>query len=220
MFAYVKKVNKTKKTANGYGNYLAYLLLSTIFICCLTLGSAALFSSRAYAHALQENTARITLRDGQAEIYLQLDLAHWQATLQDSQAWLTGEISEMMPAKLPPKQQQAFLKNLLSREVRLDINDEKLVLEQITFLPQNRHGDHDFTLIKIVGRHGQSQVEQLKIHFPPSLGAVYTSVIKPRYQMIPAGKTGHIAFPTPQQPSINKTAKPASKSAQAHKHTD
>ena len=156
--------------------------------------------------------------DGQAEIFLQLDLPHWQAKLQDNQAWLTGEISELMPAKLPPKQKQQFLKSLLLKQVRIGINDEQLALEQVTFLPQNQHDHHDFALVKLVGRHKQSRVDKLKIHFPPSLGAVYTSVIKPQYQMIPAGKTGHISFITTQQ----SAAKSAVPNAHSHKnpHSD
>ncbi|WP_281559304.1 hypothetical protein [Thalassomonas sp. RHCl1] len=180
-----------KKAYTGYRYYLAYLLLSTIFICCLILSSSALLSNKAYGHALKENTAKITLRDGQVEILLQLDLAHWQARLQDNQAWLTGQISELMPVTLTPEQQSQFLKSLLIKKTRLAINDEKLILERIAFLPQNHHG---FTPVKLAGSHGQTQVTHLEMHFPPSLGAIYTSIVKPRYQMIPAGQSARVAF--------------------------
>ncbi|WDD98849.1 hypothetical protein [Thalassomonas actiniarum] len=205
-----------KKTYTGYRYYLAYLLLSTIFICCLILASSALLSNKAYGHALKENTAKITLRDGQVEILLQLDLAHWKTRLQDNRAWLTGQISELMPATLTPEQQSQFLRSLLIKKTRLAINDEKLLLEQIAFLPQSHHG---FTPVKLVGSHGQKQINHLDMHFPPSLGAVYTSVAKPQYQMIPAGKSARVAFGSQRvaKTGINKTHQ---HQGEAHSHQD
>ena len=147
------------------------------------------------AHELTENTARVTLRDGQVEIYLQLDRTHWIAQLQNNQAWLMGDISQLMPTKLTAPQQSQFMEKLLTTHTVLYINEEKLIFDHATFLPQNKNAKHHFTLVKLTGHHKQKNVSQLSLHFPPSLGAVYTSVVKPQYQMIPAGNTRLLSFP-------------------------
>jgi len=62
----------------------------------------------AKAHTLEETSAQVILRDGQVEVRVLTDLPHLILALQNNQAWLMGDINEVMPTDLSADQQVDF----------------------------------------------------------------------------------------------------------------
>ncbi|MCW8833940.1 MAG: hypothetical protein OQK09_03850 [Colwellia sp.] len=164
-------------------------LLSPVLVLLLALPMSV------SAHVLKETSARVTLRDGQVEVRLWVDMQRWKTRLQDNQAWLLGDIQQVMPSGLTPKETNLFIKNLLNKEVSLTLNNQAVSLKLLT-TPNTKTvtNHHDYTELVFSSNHPFSLVEQLNIHFPKSLGAVHASFVKPKYQMLAAGSNTTISF--------------------------
>ena len=155
----------------------------------------ATFSMITSAHTLKETTARISLRDGQVEVRLWLDMNRWQSHLQDSQAWLLGDNPQVMSLGLTPKETNLYLKNVLHKQILLMLNNQSVSLQLMTILsPKNSTEHHDYTEVVLTGKHKQSSVEQLNIVFPKSLGVIHASFVKPKYQLVAAGSNVQVSF--------------------------
>lgn len=192
-------IRNNKKTIN---NYTIQLFSSLIIF--LLLSSLSLI---AHAHSLKETSARITLRDGQVEVRLYLDMNRWQSRLQDNQAWLVGDISTVMPVGLTPKQAKSFIENVLLKESSLMINNQAIPLTlQVISATKNINNHHDYTEVVLTAKHTFSVVEHLNIGFPKSLGAVHASFVKPQYKLVSAGKSAQISF-SPQNIKAPKVTK-------------
>ncbi|MCO7191028.1 MULTISPECIES: hypothetical protein [unclassified Pseudoalteromonas] len=150
--------------------------------------------SAAKAHVLENNKARLTLRDGQAELRLQVNMQHWQHTLQNPQAWLLGDTTAVMPPNQSSQEIQSFIAHLLETMTKLHLNNTMVAL-QLKSLHTSKHHPEQAELI-LLGEHthaGQT-IEQVSLTLPPSLGPVHLSVTRPQYRMLSAGKTAHISF--------------------------
>lgn len=155
----------------------------------------ATFSMTTNAHSLKETTARISLRDGQVEVRLWLDLNRWLSHLKDSQAWLLGDNQQVMPLGLTPKETEQYVENILHNQIALTLNNQSISLQLSTVLAaKNSTESHDYTEFVLTGRHKQSSVEQLNIAFPKSLGAVHASFVKPKYQLVSAGRSVQVSY--------------------------
>ncbi len=89
--------------------------------------------NQAQAHSLKENSAQIIMRDGQVEIRLSVNMARWQSLLQNNQAWLLGDIPQVMPTQLSETQKTAFLSELISNNTQVSINDRVLKMGILYF---------------------------------------------------------------------------------------
>ena len=96
----------------------------------------AVLPSIVNAHALKENSARVTLRDGQIEVRVWVDMDRWQARLQDNQAWLLGDIQQVMPAGLTPKETKVFFEKVINEGTSLTLNNQRLPLKLLTISPE------------------------------------------------------------------------------------
>jgi hypothetical protein len=85
-------------------SYLRALLKGVFASSCLLLSFAT------NAHVVEETTAQVILRDGQVEIRMQTDRAHWVAAVSDSAAFLVGDIDSVMPKGYPLKRKIPFLR--------------------------------------------------------------------------------------------------------------
>ena len=148
----------------------------------------------ARAHALEETTARIILRDGQVEVRLRVDMTRWLTQLQNSQAWLMGDIAEVMPAALSQAQQRAYLGQQLIGGTRLFLNETPVSLQLSAFPKAAAWQDAHGTEIVLAARHRLTDVAQISVQFPESLRAVHTSVVKPRYRLVAPGSTASISL--------------------------
>lgn len=83
-------------------SYLRALLKGGLAFTCLLLSFVT------NAHVVEETTAQVILRDGQVEIRMQTDRAHWVAAVSDSAAFLVGDIDSVMPKGLSIKAQDTF----------------------------------------------------------------------------------------------------------------
>lgn len=168
---------------------MALLVAITIAMILATLPMTA------NAHALKETSARITLRDGQVEVRIFTDFNRWQTRLQSNQAWLLGDIKQIMPLGLTTKETKDFLSKLLNGETTLMMNNESvpLTLKRIS-VPQNSTDHHEYTELVLTAKHTFSLVEQVNIRFPKSLGAVHASFVKPKYQLVTAGSSAQVLF--------------------------
>ncbi len=162
------------------------LLFNIKLLLCIL---AVMFTfTNSHAHALKETTARITLRDGQVKVRIQANLQAWEKHLQDDQAWLTGQVDQIMPKNLLQQQRVNFLKELLINQTQLKINGEKIAFESVSFpqkiLPSHNH----YSDIVLTSRHANTLIKNLTVQFPKTLGAVYSSLIRPEYRLIKAGQ--------------------------------
>ncbi len=147
------------------------------------------------AHTLKETNARITLRDGQVEVRLWVDMHRWQKNLQDNQAWLLGDINQVMPATLTAKEINTYIKKVLSKETLITLNNQKVPLVVVSILPDKKTAkQHEYSELILSSKHSIAQVKTLNMRFPKSLGAVHTSVVKPKYKMVAAGAKAKILF--------------------------
>lgn len=157
----------------------------------MLLGTLLVISSQTVAHTLKETNARVILRDGQVEVRIITDIAHWQKLLQDEKSWLIGDTSQVMPLDLSPTQSQTFLKNLLEQKTKIVLNSQSVVLEMAA---STESIDEHSAEIILRGQHSVTSVDKVNITFPKSLGSVYVSFAKPQYKMLAAGSTAVAQF--------------------------
>jgi hypothetical protein len=166
-------------------------LRALMFAC---IGSLITLSAPLSAHLLNETTAQVILRDGQVEVKVYTDLAHFSAALQSDQAWLLGDIDAVMPENLNASQQETFIINALKQKMFLMVNGKPLSVEVAylgTIVDKN---DADTREIIFQARHSYSKVTELSVSFHKSLGAVHTSFVKPQYKLLSVGETAHMVF--------------------------
>ncbi len=165
----------------------AQLLLAALLILALPLAASA--------HALKETNARVTLRDGQVEVRLWVDTNRWKAHLQNNQAWLLGDIRQVMPLEVTTKETNDFFENVLNEETSLVLNNKAVSLKLLSISDaKNTARHHDYSEFVLSAKHSLPIVDQLNIRFPKSLGAVHASFVKPKYQMVAAGNNAQVSF--------------------------
>ncbi|MBQ4862769.1 hypothetical protein J8L98_13820 [Pseudoalteromonas sp. MMG013] len=165
---------------------------------------SVLFTPSVTAHELHETNARVTLRDGHLEIRIWVDVARWTAKLQNSEAWLLGDIERIMPLKLNKKQQDTFLGEIITSQTSLILNNQAVTLKPVSIsYPKTAPSHPKFKEFIVSAEHSLSSIHLLNIRFPKSLGVVHTNFIKPKYQMVPAGQNTQISFP-PRKHKENK----------------
>ena len=140
----------------------------------------------ANAHVLKETSAQIILRDAQVEIKLITDIDHFIAALQNNQAWLMGDIDDVMPTGLSINQQQQFIKKALKQKTHLTINNKEINIERIVLANNNSGNDE----IIFQARHRFNEVDELSISFHQGLGTIHINVVKPQYKLVAAGEKG------------------------------
>jgi hypothetical protein len=167
----------------------------TLLLALMVVLILATLPMTANGHVLKETSARITLRDGQVEVRILTDMKRWQTRLQNNQAWLIGDIQQIMPLGLTTKETNEFVAKLLNEETSLTMNNQSvpLTLETISD-PQNGTEHHEYTELVLTAKHAFSLVEQINIRFPKSLGAVHASFVKPKYQLVIAGNSAQVSF--------------------------
>jgi len=147
------------------------------------------------AHALKETTARITLRDGQVEVRLWVDINQWKARLQDNQLWLLGDIRQVMPTGLNPAQIHSFIEKVAINEIALSLNNQSKPLKFLLVSDSQNNSQHaNYTELVFSSKHTLALVEQIDIRFPKSLGTVHASFVKPKYQSLAPGKKVRVKF--------------------------
>jgi len=147
------------------------------------------------AHALKETTARITLREGQVEVRLWVDMNHWKARLQDNQLWLLGDIRQVMPAGLDSTEIQTFVENVAINEIVLTLNNQTKPLEFLVVPNNPKNAQHNnYAELVFSSKHTLPVVDQIDIRFPKSLGTVHASFVRPKYQTLEDGKMERVRF--------------------------
>ncbi len=164
--------------------------------------------NQAQAHSLKENSAQIIMRDGQVEIRLSVNMARWQSLLKNNQAWLLGDIPQVMPKHLTKAQQGVFLSELISNNTQVTINDRALKMGILYFpeLPplknesenENESKDdhhHDkYREIVLTAQHKQGHVNHISLALPKSLGNVHSRFVQPSYRLLKAGSKTQLSF--------------------------
>jgi len=146
------------------------------------------------AHVLKENSARITLRDGQVEVRMLVDVKRWENRLQSNESWLLGDIGQVMPKDLSIKRAETFMAKVLVSESSLTLNNKALELSIFTITAKSNSQHPEFTEFVLTSQHTSAIVEQINIRFPKSVGAVHASFVKPKYQLVAAGEHATVSF--------------------------
>lgn len=155
----------------------------------------AILPIAANAHALKETSARIILRDGQVEVRILTDFKRWQTHLQNNQAWLLGDIKQIMPFGLTTKETKVFVAKLLNEEMILTMHNQSIPLTLNTIsVPKNNTEHHEYTELVLTAKHAFVLVGKVNIRFPKSLGAVHASFVKPKYQLVQVGDSAQVSF--------------------------
>ena len=153
-----------------------------------------LIETQVFAHELKETRARVTLRDGQIEIRIMTDLIVWQTTLQNNQAWLMGDIDDVMPINLNVKQRDDYLTELLINKTKASINNHIITLDSASIYESTKGTHtHDIEII-LTGKHNFASVDQVNIKFPKSLSVVHASFVKPIYKTLSPGIEAMVSF--------------------------
>ena len=176
----------------------------------LFLSILFLFStSFSQAHTLKENSAQIIMRDGQVEIRLMVNMARWQSVLQNNEAWLLGDIQQVMPKHLTHKQQTHFLGDLVTQQTHVVVNDKSLKMgvlyfpdleETLHLVDSNSHHHnddlHDAEYVEIVltAHHQLGRVDNITLALPKSLGNVHSRFVQPSYRLVKAGSQTRVSF--------------------------
>ena len=163
---------------------LISIIKRVIFSCLLLLTT-----NMSGAHTLNETSAQVILRDGQIELKIITDIPHLISTLQSEQAWLLGDTDQVMPTNLNASQQSAFIENVLQQKVHLRINAQAITFESVSIVAAKYPTNAD---ISLQAKHDFTDVTDVAITFPKSLGNVHISVVKPRYRLLAAGDTAHV----------------------------
>ncbi len=187
--------------------FLTSLITALMTALMAVLMAAALlvtFPMAASAHELKETSARITLRDGQVEVRISTNLDNWKTRLQDNKAWLMGDIDQVLPKGLSQQEYSALLKQVLQNKTIIRINNQPIAFDGIAITTETGKGNkkshqHDGEIV-LTAKHSNSNVDNLNIQFPKSLGPVHASFVKPQYKMIKAGSSAQVSFaPSKQQ---------------------
>jgi hypothetical protein len=182
-------------------------LTSLITALMTALMAAALlvtFPMAASAHELKETSARITLRDGQVEVRISTNLDNWKVRLQNNQAWLMGDIDQVLPKGLSQQKYSALLKQVLQNKTIIRINNQSITFDGISITTKTGKGNkkshqHNGEIV-LTAKHSNPRVDNLNIQFPKSMGPVHASFVKPQYKMIKAGDSAQVSFaPSKQQ---------------------
>ena len=166
--------------------YLFKKLLRVILVCAF-VG----FSASVSAHALNETTAQVTLRDGQVEVKVITGIDHLVSALQSHQAWLLGDTDAVMPTNLSTSEQEEFIKKALQQKTSLKVNKQVISFERVTF---SKDSDTDSGEIVFEAKHSFPEVTDISISFHRGLGAVHVSVVKPQYRLLGVGESADIVF--------------------------
>lgn len=156
-------------------------------VLCHWLWITSILSLDVMAHQMKQHTSQITIRDGQVEVLLHLDSHKWLAKLADHQSWLLGDTEAVIDASLVPKEKANRLEKLLKKEMSLAINGKDVMLsfDKLTYYDSLLH-------LRVMASANtavsSASVSQVAVKYPKSLGAVYTSVIKPQFKMVSADK--------------------------------
>jgi homoserine dehydrogenase len=143
------------------------------------------------AHILNETSAQVILRDGQVEVRVITDIDHFIEILQNNQAWLMGDVDEVMPKNLTDSQQETFIKEALTQKMKLIINKKALSFERTILVKDvDAHNDQ----IVFQAKHQFADVNDISISFHQGLGAVHINVVKPQYKLLGAGESGNFSF--------------------------
>lgn len=145
------------------------------------------------AHVLNETSAQVILRDGQVEVRLITDIDHLVSVLQNEQAWLMGDIEQVMPTNLSERQQEDFIKNALAKNMTLLVNQQAIAYERVVVETKTSGSSHGEEIV-FQAKHDFANVDDIALSFPKNLGSVHASFVKPRYQYLGAGDTGHVVF--------------------------
>ncbi|MCW8876817.1 MAG: hypothetical protein OQK04_01690 [Kangiellaceae bacterium] len=163
------------------------LILSTLIM-------TASFSIELSAHTLKETTARVIVRDGQIEIRIQADINRWVKAFYNNQAWLVGDIDEVLSLKASQSQKLNFLKKQLKSHTKVQVRGKSISLAVARF-PNRLDSNHGhFAEIVLTGKFHTDSPSKLSVRFPKTLGPVYTSLVKPQYLMLTEGKKGTFQF--------------------------
>jgi hypothetical protein len=155
--------------------------------------SAVIIPATVKAHNINETSAQVILRDGQVEVRVITDREHLVSVLQSNQAWLMGDIDEIMPTDLSDDQQVAFIKKALKQAFSLSVNQQKLTFDRVEFEVTDSEHEHGAEIV-FQARHSFSNVADITISFPKSLGSVHASFVKPQYKLLNAGDATQIVF--------------------------
>jgi len=156
---------------------------------CLVLLAGILFSPLACAHTLPETSAKITLRDGQLEARLWVDLSKWRHRLQSSELWLLGDIPKVLAKDATEQQTLDWMQQLLLTQLHIKLDEVAIVFELVHFPSEFAQGaEHHRAEIVIFSKHSQALPRQLQIRYPASLGKVHNSISKPRYKLAKPGE--------------------------------
>lgn len=152
-----------------------------------------------FAHALEQTSAQIIMRDGQVELRLFLDVEHWVEKLQDPTAWLTGESNfifinpDSTIETNTSTQGTGFTSTYISKlsdylfsEIRIQLdsgNIQLIAVDQIKYLDQSALMEFRFS-----GQHSISNPQSIDVQFPVSLGDVHISIVQPQYGLVHAGE--------------------------------
>ncbi|MEC4088157.1 hypothetical protein [Pseudoalteromonas rubra] len=164
------------------------------YLFCLLLMGVLSQIDAAIAHNIDSNKARLTLRDGQAELRLHIDMQHWFQALQDPAAWMLGDTDAVMATNLTPPQQQAFIKSLIENNTVLHLNNTIVALQLKSLHTLAHHTGQTELVLEGLHRSKGLEIEQVSLTLPPSLGTVHLNVTRPQYRMLAAGKTALITF--------------------------
>lgn len=158
--------------------------------------------NQAQSHSLKENSAQVIMRDGQVEIRLSVNMARWQTLLQNNQAWLLGDIPQVMPKQLSETQKTAFLSELISQNTQVSVNDSPLKMAILSFpeLPHTEYKNKDdhhhdeYSEIVLTAQHQQGHVNHISLALPKSLGNVHSRFVQPSYRLLKAGSKTQLSF--------------------------
>ncbi|MEI8657241.1 hypothetical protein [Vibrio sp. Hal054] len=145
------------------------------------------------AHELKATTAQVTLRDGQVEVKVYTNTTHLILALQSEQAWLMGDIDEVMPENLSAVELKNYMKKALKKKMVLRINNQAIPFQRVDVTHLGGNDVHDLEIV-FQAKHRFSRVDELALSFPKTLGTVHANFVKPQYQLLSPGDTAKVTF--------------------------
>lgn len=150
------------------------------------------------AHGLKENSAQVIMRDGQVEIRLMVNIERWQSLLQNDQAWLLGDVSQVMPKHLTDTQKSVFLSELISQNTLVKVNGTPLKMGVLYFPDaldiENDHHHDEYSEVVLSAQHQQGHINHISLALPKSLGNVHSRFVQPSYRLLKAGNETQLSF--------------------------
>ena len=104
-----------------------------------------------------------------------------------------GDIEQVMPTNLSEQQQEDFIKNALAKNMTLLVNQQAIAFERVVVETKTSGSSHGEEIV-FQAKHDFANVDDIALSFPKNLGSVHASFVKPRYQYLGAGDTGHVVF--------------------------